>query len=613
MKKRYFLFLAFCCMIAFSANAQLLPITQSLTDDTGSFSNATLIKGTYVNGIVASGGKGTATLSLDTDPNTDGVQAYNIKVDEVVTFSWVAYHGWLDKGKEDNVTILNSEGKPVFSYAYTLGNCNVTNVQIAGETAPLFKAFNAQGKVGSKNANGWVAKSGQAYLKDNANNTVITVKVYGLGNVEVNMKNEKRGIDNTYSAKLPKDFKIDLASLKLTNVGGNTDRSVGMNSLSIVSEKSQVSFVDYTVQRKVGETVIDTYTSTDIKGSTISLPKTPWYDNNGKKYFYLDDNAGELEEGSTFVINYKEAATYNYSFVSDKGNVITAGSDYEGEVLTIGYPRYYLNKSDSTLVEAGVNNKEYRKSITLDANNKQETVAYDKGTKNRIAFYTEGEDIAGAVTTTSWGNVAIRASNALAATTTEDLYITSLPAGKYKIHVGCFTDGKGQTIKLALGDRILNFFVPAGNFVNLYEVASQEIAISKTTQLLLLADGLNTNKNLLDYLYVEKTGHMEESKYGDWMESEGGEYDPENGLDPSEKFPNGSIESPTHPDNGFITFPEEDTENSDAVGTVTGIDSASAAVKVVAIYTANGKRVNALQKGINIVTLSDGKRVKIIK
>ena len=46
---------------------------------------------------------------------------------------------------------------------------------------------------------------------------------------------------------------------------------------------------------------------------------------------------------------------------------------------------------------------------------------------------------------------------------------------------------------------------------------------------------------------------------------------------------------------------------------MTGIDSASAAVKVVAIYTANGKRVNALQKGINIVTLSDGKRVKIIK
>lgn len=91
-----------------------------------------------------------------------------------------------------------------------------------------------------------------------------------------------------------------------------------------------------------------------------------------------------------------------------------------------------------------------------------------------------------------------------------------------------------------------------------------------------------------------------------FMPGEGSDYDPENA-------PDGFIESPTRPENGLITFPEEDTENSDAVGTVTGIDSASAAVKVVAIYTANGKRVNALQKGINIVTLSDGKRVKIIK
>lgn len=607
MKKRYFLFLAFCCMAVFSANAQLLPITQSLTDNTGSFSNAELMKGTNVNGIVASGGKGTATLSLDTDPNTDGVQAYNIKVDEVVTFSWVAYHGWLDKGKEDNVTILNSEGKPVFSYAYTLGNCNVTNVQIAGETAPLFKAFNAQGKVSSKNANGWVAKSGQAYLKDNANNTVITVKVYGLGNVEVNMKNEKRGINNTYSAKLPKDFKIDLASLKLTNVGGNTDRSVGMNSLSIVSEKSQVSFVDYTVQRKVGETVIDTYTTTDIKGSTISLPKTPWYDNNGKKYIYLDDNAGELEEGSTFVINYKEAATYSYSIVSDKGSVINAGSDYEGEVLSIGYPRYYLNKSDSTLVEAGkysADGKEYRKSITLDANNKQETVAFDKGSKNSIAFYTEGEDIAGATVTTS-GNIPGRASNARAAKTTENLYVTSLPAGKYVIHVGCFTSSgtpAGKIVKLSLGDRILSFECTG---VNLSEVASAEVAISKTSQLVFLADGSGDN-SALDYLYIEKTGNVVESNGEDFIPGDGPTYDPD-------KAPEGGIESATRPEHGMATSPSDTTQNDNTNGTATGINGAEAEAQIVSIVNVNGAKVNSLQKGINIVTYSNGKRVKIMK
>ena len=332
---------------------------------------------------------------------------------------------------------------------------------------------------------------------------------------------------------------------------------------------------------------------------------------NTKKYIYVSDDSNTKTisgDGNVVVtVTFREAATYNYSIVSDKGDVVSTGFNFEGEKVDAGYPRYYLNKSDSTLVEAGVNNKEYRKSITLDANNKQETVAYDKGTKNRIAFYTEGEDIAGAVTTTSWGNVAIRASNALAATTTEDLYITSLPAGKYKIHVGCFTDGKGQTIKLALGDRILNFFVPAGNnFVNLYEVASQEIAISKTTKLLLLADGLNTNKNLLDYLYVEKTGNVVESDGEDFIPGDGPTYDPD-------KAPEGGIESATRPEHGMVTPPSDTTQSDNTNGTATGINGAEAEAQIVSIVTVNGAKVNTLQKGINIVTYSNGKRVKVLK
>lgn len=99
----------------------------------------------------------------------------------------------------------------------------------------------------------------------------------------------------------------------------------------------------------------------------------------------------------------------------------------------------------------------------------------------------------------------------------------------------------------------------------------------------------------------------------DFIEVENGGYNPENGLDPSDDFPTGSIESPTRPENGLITFPSDDTENADQNGTVTGIDNASAAASVVAIYTANGKRVNTLQKGLNIVTLSDGSRIKVIK
>ena len=100
---------------------------------------------------------------------------------------------------------------------------------------------------------------------------------------------------------------------------------------------------------------------------------------------------------------------------------------------------------------------------------------------------------------------------------------------------------------------------------------------------------------------------------GEFIEVENGGYDPENGLDPSDEFPTGSIESPVRPENGLITFPEDNSENEDASGAVTGIDSVSSSAKVVAIFTANGKRVNALQKGLNILKLSDGSRIKVLK
>lgn len=590
------------------ALADGLNINQDLKENEGGFTNAKLMKGTNVNGIVANGGNGTATLSLDTDPNTEGVQAYSIKKDEVVTFSWVAYHGWV-KSKEDSFTILNSEGQTIFGYSYDLNNCKITNILIGGKTAPLFESFSAQGYYSSKKkANGWNG-NGQPYLNNDNNNTLITVKVHGIGYVEVNMKNVNQKFDKTYSAKLPEDFKIDLASLNIINVSKNEDRSLGINSLKIVSGQSDVKIIDYTVKRMVGESVINEYNASDIEGTEIKLPETPWYDANGKKYIYLNGDAGVLKnDNSVFTINYKEAATYNYSLVTDKGNVIIASSNYEGETLTIGYPRYILNKSDSVLVEAAATDQQYRKSLTLDTNNKEISVAYNKSSKSRIAFYTEGEDIAG-VTTTTDNIISIRASKALVATTSKDVYVTSLPAGKYKIHVGCFADKSGRIIKLSLGDRELNFECTS---VNLSEVSSEEIAISKTTQLVYLADG-SSNNSALDYLYVEKTGHMDESKYGEWMESEGSDYDPENGRDPSEELPTGSIESPVRPENGLITFPEDNNKNEDAVGAVTGIDSVSSSAKVVAIFTANGKRVNALQKGLNILKLSDGSRIKVLK
>lgn len=91
-----------------------------------------------------------------------------------------------------------------------------------------------------------------------------------------------------------------------------------------------------------------------------------------------------------------------------------------------------------------------------------------------------------------------------------------------------------------------------------------------------------------------------------FIEVEGSPYDPD-------KAPEGGIESATRPDHGLVDAPSDTTENNQQNGTATGINSAEAGSEIVSIVTANGAKLNTLQKGINIVTYSNGKRVKVIK
>ena len=327
-----------------------------------------------------------------------------------------------------------------------------------------------------------------------------------------------------------------------------------------------------------------------------------------KKYIYVNDNAGTVTvaaDGSSVVtVNFREASAFNYSIVTDNGLTAASGSSFEGENLTVGYPRYALSKADSVLYQAGPTNKEYRKAFTLDEDNKSVVIAYNKESVNKVVFYTEGEDISG-TTPVTYGNVAVRASKAGAAKTSEDVAITMLPAGKYKIHVGCFTSARvfdDKVINLGIGDKVIGFTCSA---VNLSEVCSDEIVISKTKTLKYLAEGSGDNA-ALDYLYIEKTGNVVESDGDEFIPGDGPTYDPD-------KAPEGGIESATRPENGMVTPPSDTTQSDNANGTATGINGAEAEAQIVSIVTVNGAKVNTLQKGINIVTYSNGKRVKVLK
>lgn len=129
------------------------------------------------------------------------------------------------------------------------------------------------------------------------------------------------------------------------------------------------------------------------------------------------------------------------------------------------------------------------------------------------------------------------------------------------------------------------------------------VAVSAPTAVPAGSCYLPVNSSLESLTVTDSPISVEDSGF---IEVEGSPYDPD-------KAPEGGIESATRPDHGMVDAPSDTTENNQQNGTATGIDSAEAGSEIVSIVTANGAKVNTLQKGINIVTYSNGKRVKVIK
>lgn len=129
------------------------------------------------------------------------------------------------------------------------------------------------------------------------------------------------------------------------------------------------------------------------------------------------------------------------------------------------------------------------------------------------------------------------------------------------------------------------------------------VAVSAPTAVPAGSCYLPVNSSLESLTVTDSPISVEDSGF---IEVEGSPYDPD-------KAPEGGIESATRPDHGLVDAPSDTTENNQQNGTATGINSAEAGSEIVSIVTANGAKVNTLQKGINIVTYSNGKRVKVIK
>ena len=292
----------------------------------------------------------------------------------------------------------------------------------------------------------------------------------------------------------------------------NNSQMALIDSLKITITKDEREQANYTVNflDKEGSPIKDASVRTGAVGDSITLlpaDKEPVW-NNETKYIYESDNTKELTiaANGSAVINvvYRNAGIYNYSLLSNLGDTLATGTGFEGESLRVGYPRYQLK--DGKLYSAAVDNKEYRKTVSLTEDNTSATITYTEKEGVDAVFYKEAEDIEGVNIVTN-DNIPVRGSNAKAAKAAGDVTITTLPNGKYKFHLGIFTSKSnydGFAVKFCVGtDSIFATF----GAVNLNEFISEEFTLTKKTAVTFC--GANSSADTqFDYIWIEKTGDV---------------------------------------------------------------------------------------------------------
>ena len=315
-------------------------------------------------------------------------------------------------------------------------------------------------------------------------------------------------------------------------VGGNTDRASIFDDLIIKTTEGDYSVqtYDYTINWVCGATTVKSITRQGESGSSISLFDTDKtaFEVSGQKYFYVsDDSEGKTvtNDGlATVTITVREADTWSYtvSAVDESNNVLGVignGSVVEGESTYVNYSQYFLNTSNNKLLKADNSgtNSHWTKSFTPDKNEYVYNIVYkESGSVNGVVYFQEAEKLEG-ITILTGNNANIRCSNAAAGyAADDDITLTTLPAGIYKIGVQAFSpQSAGGSITISAGKDIT--FTSGNSNTTMH--ASQDILITENTEIVLKKGG--GNRNGTDFIYIQKTGEVYESMsiVGDFSEN----------------------------------------------------------------------------------------------
>ncbi|MBQ8127523.1 MAG: MucBP domain-containing protein [Prevotella sp.] len=294
--------------------------------------------------------------------------------------------------------------------------------------------------------------------------------------------------------------------------------SQGIMRISVYKPNKAAVQATYTVRYvdQDNEELKEPSTKTGIAGQAPTLDATDKANIvvEDMTFVYKSDDAAEQlinEDGSTVVTaKFDLAQNFTYTVVEAcNGTAVrtTEGTNIESAKVIVPFRKY--NMLDGQLYSKGANNKEYNYSFTLTADAQTETLAYSAvdGVTD-VVFLSEGEDIEG-LTPITTGNTAIRSSNSASAYAKADTKITTLPAGKYKLHAIIYDSASKPNSNWTF----LAGAIEAATFncttVNIQEFDG-EFAIGKETDIIFKAAGGSSRG--LDALYIVKTGDVTEEE-----------------------------------------------------------------------------------------------------
>lgn len=233
------------------------------------------------------------------------------------------------------------------------------------------------------------------------------------------------------------------------DVGFITDPTVTVTYTTAQTADYTVKYVCNSTEIKTAETrtgivnqapELESSDKDDIKVTTDGVLSA--------KYIYSSDDAASqaiASDGSTVVtINFREASKYNYTINAVGGSKtvqLASGSNFEGETLSVAYPRYVLDGTD--LYKKEPTNNDYHKTYTLTGN-LEDNLTYTKDLSN-VVYYQEAEVIEG-MTKATGSSANIRCSMGVGGFNGGDteVALATLPAGSYSMIASTRGRSKGS-------------------------------------------------------------------------------------------------------------------------------------------------------------------------